>query len=1066
MKYRLANEDGIIQSLKNMSEKTDEFLSSKGTNNGVQTMILNEVRQINRAMSQSNTRDRMSSRSFRDKYSNGGFGGFGFGKGYGGGGKGFLSGLENEITKSFKESNFGKQIKKDLEDTAKNLGMDLNDISGSFGQKIGKKLTDKFDKSKYGEALKNQAATLTKTTKAWSVGEAGIKAVGKEALKFGVKLAPALAGLELLDGATEALGKMFTALAAAANRSENSRKKNMELAQQRLIADVKTMVETPFEILKDAALKLEQTWDNNLRLIGGTQGYTKADVQSLMGSFADRIRSEGLSKYVSTADVTDNLARVLQSGLSGKLAEEFAYQATILGAAIPSQDFFSYASTYASVAANAAKNGASQDAAISAANASLTDFADSLLYASRELSGGFSTGLQNASELYNQSVKIANAARTGNSSQIAGVLTGVSAMVGAIAPDLASGLVDAVYQAATGGNSSQLVALRSLSGVGAENTQFLQAFASNPQAVFQNIFSNLANMYNSSSDVYMTAAQGYADLFGLSPEAFQRIDFNYLAKAVGGMSTSGASLQENMELLASGQTTLTKEQLRNQQMNEYMIEEGLAYVLDSEAGRAIQEHMWQEQIARDLMEAEYGVNLKGQALDALESLLSAVRNVMNLLNPVAWAKKIANVVNTAREKHGMEKDLGRILEATKVGKGNQTVLNNLLTRNAQLNLTPNLAQLLTGSSAYADVGSGAGMALLNYFSGSEIGVGSTAKAGSFQSLYTGPNAGKLLSNVSAAISSPSSQYGWGFGSKSAAATVGSILASAGGHSLTNMAMRDGSDSEKVAKQLTSKIEKMMADEYLMEKFVKKGKSYEEFAASAKKFGISNFSKALAEAGYKETDVRGYFESKETQEGGQELDRIRKDEQDFRDKARTFWTDEFWTKYTDPLFEKVDNIIQNQINWFEYFRDTWVAQKWDEEWISKQWTGEWLVKMFQNEWLFKNWGTFWQRFNNYFFLHKVYGDDNKKVAMPLKKLKEVQDKEKKEKGDLVNALAEYLTRNNQSLDNLKDPALQTNALLSQILIVVDAIMNQNSKTAGTISLSDAISAMATGIGNNT
>lgn len=160
-------------------------------------------------------------------------------------------------------------------------------------------------------------------------------------------LKPAMEGFkEAMEGAKK-----------AANRYNESQKKNIDLAQKRLEDDVKTMVETPFKILEEAADKWCKSWDENLRKINGTQGYNKEELQSLMGSFADRLRDEGLTSVVSAADITDNLSKVLDSGLSGTVAEEFAYLATKLNAAVPTQDFFGYADTYASIAANSIRMG-------------------------------------------------------------------------------------------------------------------------------------------------------------------------------------------------------------------------------------------------------------------------------------------------------------------------------------------------------------------------------------------------------------------------------------------------------------------------------------------------------------------------------------------------------------------------------------------------------------------------------------------------------------------------------------------------------------------------------------
>ena len=68
------------------------------------------------------------------------------------------------------------------------------------------------------------------------------------------------------------------------------------------------------------------------------------------------------------------------------------------------------------------------------------------------------------------------------------------------------------------------------------------------------------------------------------------------------MNIDGTSLNQNMQALISGQTTTSAEQLKMQQINQYMIEEGLSYVVDNAAARMIQEHMWDEQIAMQLQE--------------------------------------------------------------------------------------------------------------------------------------------------------------------------------------------------------------------------------------------------------------------------------------------------------------------------------------------------------------------------------------------------------------------------------------------------------------------------------
>ena len=453
-----------------------------------------------------------------------------------------------------------------------------------------------------GEAstLGAAAAETTAAATSTSAAMAGLTAAMGELL---IPLVAIPATLYVLDKAFEALTpavegfkNMMESAKATSNRYQESRKKNLELQKERIAADVETLIKEPFQILSDAANELYQAWDSQLRTISATQGYNKADVQDLMSAYAQRLRSEGLTSVVSTSDIMTNLSNVLKSGLSGQVAEEFSYLATKLNAAVPTQDFFSYADTYASVAANAIAAGKTQQEAIEYANSEMEQFASNVLYASRQLSGGFSSGLKNAQTLFEESVQIANASKTGNVATISGVLTSISAVAGAIAPDLADGIVQAVVKAATGGNASEIVALRSLAGVNASNTEFLKALAQNPQEIFETLFKNLANLQNMSNDNFMEVAEGLSSVFGISMDAFARIDFNYLADQIANMNVNSASLDENIKLLASGQTTTSQEQMKMAQINKYMLDEGLSYVLDNAAARSIQEHMWQEQM--------------------------------------------------------------------------------------------------------------------------------------------------------------------------------------------------------------------------------------------------------------------------------------------------------------------------------------------------------------------------------------------------------------------------------------------------------------------------------------
>lgn len=930
---------------------------------------------------------------------------------------------------SSKTSGFSEELKNQAKDAAADKMKDkAADTVGDMMKNAGSKADDIAGMAGKASSTAANAAGASKVLS--GLGQ-GVKAALGPLSKLGPQVAIAGAALFAIDAASEAVVKVLKwtfapalenaaefgkSLGAAFDKANDESERNLELANKRFEEDVESIIREPFEILKESAQEVYEAWDKNVRLINGTQGYTKSDLQDLLASFSQRLRDEGLSSVVSSVDVTESLAKVLESGLSGKAAEEFAYQATVLGAAIPNQDFYNYASSYASIVANATQAGMDQASALEYANEQLQAFASNVLYSSRVLSNGVTTGLQDAQKLFEQATQIAQAAGTNNSAQISGVLTAISSYVGGVAPDLASSLTDAVYKAATGGNSSELVALRSLAGINASNTEFLQQLAKNPQAVFSELFKNLGDMQKMSEDNYMEVAEGLSSIFGVSMDAFARIDFNKLADAISNMNTSTASLEENLKLLASGETTTNQEQLRMQQINKYLIDEGLSYVMDNEVARAIQQHMWDEQIARELMDAEYAVNLKGDALKFLEGIRHTIDNIMTILNPFKLIGKLVDVVSTADDAKELTADIKGVLEAGKVGEGNQAELANLITRNRDLNLTPDIITLLGGTSKYNSPD--AFLDVVGALTSISSGLGSLAdpdvfygiKQSAFDAIKTGMNQSK--------VESPSSVYSWGASvGKSIATYLSSSVPSgqAVGASMGNVA-QNSTDAAKARNK--ANIDRMLDEDY-MQRYIEDG-TYQEWKATAKNFGIADFEKALKDAGYTEEAVKARFQSGEANEAARkQAERYQREE--------LFWdnTEAYLVELNEHAVEMID--LQTYAN-------------------------EMLDTIYAKE------TEFYDAWVDYFVKHTAYS-----AAYDHTDVSRVQREEVGKSSDAVYALAEALTKN--SVD-LLDPTIQTNALLSQILLVVNAIMQQNNKAGSGTSLPDALEALATGLVKST
>ena len=936
--------------------------------------------------------------------------------------KNFLDGKTNVFEK------FGEFAQKDKSfygKWAKGAGSGLGKAASSIGSKMKGKAGTIF--TGVGGALGKGASVIGSEAGAASAA-GGLAALGPYALIAVAAIIVLTKVVKALSPAIEGTKKLFDEMKKAGDRYNNSRKENLKLEQKRLREDVETIIKHPFEILESAANRAYEVWDQNLRLITATQGYNKSDLQDLMAAYAQRIRSEGLSSVISTADLTENLAQVLKSGLSGPVAEEFAYLATKLNAAVPTQDFFGYASEYAALIANAQQMGMTQAEAVAKANAAIETYASNILYASRQLTGGVTTGLQNAQSIFQDALKITQTSRVGDISQISGVLTSISAIVGAIAPDLASSIVDLVTSAATGGNADQLVALRSLAGVNASNTEFLRQLATNPKSLFVTLFDNLGRMQKMSEGAYMEVAEGLSSVFGVSMDALARVDFNYLAQAISQMNVGNAALDENMNMLLSGQTTVTAEQLKTQQINKYMIDEGLSYVLDNEAARAIQQHMWEEQMNRELMEATYSVELKGAALEFLEGIKQTINNIINILNPFAWIGKLVNVVATAQESIGHEADIAQVLRLGRVGTGALSAsemqsLYNLTTRGRDLNLTPHLVDLMGGHSVYETMHFGTQM--WNSLFNNPLMTAMDARQDIWR-LLTGPSTyaalGSMLTTTGSGIGS---RYTWKDLRKSTSIAMSSLLSGGRAPLVSTPAIEVSSSAQS---GLTDRLNKMLNREYI-DSFIKAGKGYDEWAATASKFGIRDLSNAIEEAGYSKSQIAAFFEQQQTEQGKDEKKREALDQQDFRDKGRQFWIDQI--SRMDTTIENItvsnsllQSILDGQTDFF-----TGRFANWN-----------------------KSWDAFYTKWVNYFVEHQYY---NERTGLDYA---QIRAQEHSEANGAIYALAEAF---NQGVADISDPTVQTNALLSKILLVVSNIMQQNASRGGT-ALADTLNALAMGL----
>lgn len=848
---------------------------------------------------------------------------------------------------------------------------------------------------------------------------------------------------QAIGPAIEAFKEFKATILSTAMRDQDARKKRDELENQRLKANWETLIKQPFEVLQDAAQKFYDVWDNNLRKINATQGYSKADLQALMASYADQLRKEGLDTVVGVADIMSGLEQTLSAGLQGQAANAFAYLATKLNAAIPTQDFFQYAEDYAQFIANATKEGKSQAQAIEYANAQLEAFAGTIAFTSRQITNGVATGLKDAQSLFDDAVKIAQTARTNNATQIASVLATVSGVVGATAPGLANEIVDAVVKAATGGNASELVALRSLAGINASNTEFLQMFARNPQAIFGQVFEGLAEKQHMSDTAYMEVAEGLSSVFGVSMDALARVDFNYLAQTIRSLSVNDSdalgALAENYEQLMSGETTTNAEMVRIAQANQYALTEGLSLVLDNEVTRSIQQHMWDQEIAEKLMTAQYAVDLAGSANKMMTGIINALDNVLNVLTFGLYriGRGIVNVVGTGIDIGLMQQELSNIIAVGQVKQLNAQQQSAFLTNMYMRTLVNIATDSYTMEDSYLKmlvrVSSSEPAKTIKAVQAGMSAIFGTSPAGLMTNL-----AGALGGVATPAVRSGSSKYQWGGIVGKSMAQLSPLVSDMMTTSAGEMSAAAGG-TEAAGQQLSraaQAIQDWVTGDFIKTQYVDQGKEFSDWLQGLADKNIADVDAVLEELDTSKDDIQQLFKQSQSEKAAEDA------------KARNDREEEFW-KFNNEFVQE-GGLYVVQLHSELEAQTTTITTKLDAVIAAIETVNTTngnigsKVKSFYDAWV------------AYFVDHTAYN-----AGVEYSALTRVLDDSKREPADAVNALSDVLL-NALSPENMKDPQIQTNVLLAQILQILTALMQQGAMaSSGGSMLSDTLLQLAFG-----
>jgi hypothetical protein len=200
----------------------------------------------------------------------------------------------------------------------------------------------------------------------------------------------------------------------------------------------------------------------------------------------------------------------------------------------------------------------------------------------------------------------------------------------------------------------------------------------------------------------------------------------------------------------------------------------------------------------------------------------------------------------------------------------------------------------------------------------------------------------------------------------------------------------------------------------MEKYYSEdtSRTYEDFVKTAKTYGIADFEEALQQGGLTNEAVRGQYEALQAQQGAKmKAEREQKEEKYWEDNVNQLISSNTWLESINSTTDKIYTIFDK----------------------------------FLSEW------------EDYFINHTVYNS-----SFTADAVEKVMSEERESSETAIFALADALTQNDISL--LRDPTLQTNALLAQILKVASAILNQGNSGAGAISLPDTLAGLSLGIIN--
>lgn len=261
-------------------------------------------------------------------------------------------------------------------------------------------------------------------------------------------------------------------------------------------------------------------------------------------------------------------------------------------------------------------------------------------------------------------------------------------------------------------------------------------------------------------------------------------------------------------------------------------------------------------------------------------------------------------------------------------------------------------------------------------------------------------------------------------------------------------------------------------------------SADQYIAKARDYGIADLPQALEDAGHSMEEFRAYFEANEAMHGASAEQARKDDEQAFRDETRKFWDftsgssgifqTAMWLPFLNDDFRPFFSSGARYDQRMDLVDSALVSVQAKEDIISdklgdaSKFTVISILESINSNMI----STFVQS-NSVF--QKCLADWMRYIAATKEYKSEVSNAQswsdlKRAEGDKQNetllALAQAM--NVFSADELKklDPQMQANALLGKIVIILEAMMQQQNTQAGGLSLLDTMSALGLGITQRT